>query len=169
MLLGHLVQAGGVGIEQGGHLVDERARATGAGAVHALLDAAIEVDDLRILAAELDGNVGGGDNAFDGRLVGDDLLHEGHAKPIGQQQTARARNGDSRLAIAHCLECLVDDLDDGRANIGMVATVHAEDDFVVRVEHEQLDRRRAYVNANPERVLLAVLGTHMRLLRRMDD
>ena len=169
MLLGHLVQAGGVGIEQGGHLVDERARATGAGAVHALLDAAIEVDDLRVLATELDGDVGSGNDALDGRLVGDDLLHEGHAEPIGQQQAARARDGDSRVAIPHGFERLVDDLDDGRANIGMVAAIHAEDDFVVRVEHEQLDRRRAYVNANPERVLLAVLGTHMRLLRRMDD
>ena len=36
-----LVEAAGIGVEQGCHLVDERARAAGAGAVHALLDAVI--------------------------------------------------------------------------------------------------------------------------------
>ena len=41
-----LVEAAGVGVQQSGHLVDERASAAGAGAVHALLDAVVEVDDL---------------------------------------------------------------------------------------------------------------------------
>ena len=69
-----LVEAAGIGVEQGCHLVDERARAAGAGAVHALLDAVIEVDDLGVLAAQLDGDIGGRDEGLDGALAGDDFL-----------------------------------------------------------------------------------------------
>ena len=46
-----LVKAARVGVQQGCHLVDERARTAGAGAVHALLDTVVKVDDLGVLAA----------------------------------------------------------------------------------------------------------------------
>ena len=52
-----LVQAGGVRGEQARHLVDEGARAAGAGAVHPLLQAAGEIGDLGVLPAQLDGHV----------------------------------------------------------------------------------------------------------------
>ena len=79
---GHLIEAGRVGVEQGGHLVDEGAGTTRAGAVHALLDAVVEVDNLRVLAAQLDGHVGGRYQSLDRRLVGDDLLDKGHGQPL---------------------------------------------------------------------------------------
>ena len=56
-------------MQQSGHLVDERASAAGAGAVHALLDAVVEVDDLGVLAAQLDGDIGGRDKGLDGTLA----------------------------------------------------------------------------------------------------
>ena len=97
---GQLVQAAGIGVEQRGHLVDERARAAGARAVHALLDGLAEVDDLGVLAAELDGDVGLGDERFHGGLARDDLLHELHAEPFGQQQAARTGDGDGHGLVA---------------------------------------------------------------------
>ena len=69
-----LVEAARVGVQQGCHLVDERARAAGAGAVHALLDAVVKVDDLGVLTAQLDGDIGGRDEGLDGALAGDDFL-----------------------------------------------------------------------------------------------
>jgi len=48
---GQLVEPARIGVEQGGHLVDERAGAACAGSVHALLDGLAEVDDLGVLAA----------------------------------------------------------------------------------------------------------------------
>ena len=72
-------------MQQGCHLVDERARAAGAGAVHALLNAIIEVDDLGVLAAQLDGDIGGWDEGLDGALAGDDLLDKLQIEPLGQQ------------------------------------------------------------------------------------
>ena len=82
--LGQLVQAGGVSVQQRRHLVDERAGAAGAGAVHALLDAIVEVDDLGVLAAELDGAVGLRNEGLHGALGGNDLLDKLQVKPLGQ-------------------------------------------------------------------------------------
>ena len=97
-MLRQLVQAAGVGVQERRHLVDERAGAAGARAVHALLDAVVEVDDLRVLAAELDGHVGFRDEGFDGGLAGDDLLHELDAEPLGQKQAARSGDGDGHAS-----------------------------------------------------------------------
>lgn len=84
-------------MQQSGHLVDERASAAGAGAVHALLDAVVEVDDLGVLAAQLDGDIGGRDEGLDGAFAGDDLLDKLQVEPLGQQQAARAGNGAGHL------------------------------------------------------------------------
>ena len=53
-----LIEAGCVGLEERRHLVDKRTGTTCAGTVHALLNAVIKVDNLCILAAQLNGNVG---------------------------------------------------------------------------------------------------------------
>ncbi len=99
-VLRQLVQAARIGVQKRGHLVDERARAAGARAVHALLDALVEVDDLGILATQFYGDVGQGNEGFHGRLAGDDLLHELHAQPLRQKQPARAGDGDGHGAPA---------------------------------------------------------------------
>ena len=53
-LQAHLVQLVHGDVQQRGHLVDESAGASGAGAVHPLVDAAVEEDDLGVLPAQLD-------------------------------------------------------------------------------------------------------------------
>ena len=95
-----LVEPAGVGVEQGRHLVDESAGSASARAVHALLDGAAEIDDLGILAAELDGDVGFGNEGFHRRLAGDDLLDELDAEPLGQKQAARPGDGDGHGNVA---------------------------------------------------------------------
>ena len=77
---GQLVQARGVGLEKSRHLVDERAGAAGARAVHALLEPAGEVGDLGVLAAQLDGHVGPREEPGDRARSRDHLLHEGELK-----------------------------------------------------------------------------------------
>ncbi|CED90575.1 Hypothetical protein AAM4_0743 [Actinomyces succiniciruminis] len=90
---GEFVQAGGVGVQQLRHLVDEGAGAARAGAVHALLGGGVQVGDLGVLAAELDDDIGLGVLGLDGAGLGDDLLHEGQAHQVGQVQAGAA--GDS--------------------------------------------------------------------------
>ena len=152
-----LVEAARVGVEQGGHLVDERARATGAGAVHALLDAVIEVDDLGVLAAQLNGNVGGRDEGLDGALAGDDLLDKLQVEPLGQQQAARARDGAGHLGRRQHGRGALEQVTGAGADVGVVALVLGVDNLVIVVEHGELDGGGAHVNAQVQ-VAVGVLG-----------
>ena len=144
------VKAASVGVQQSGHLVDEGARAAGAGAVHALLDTVVEVDDLRVLAAQLDGDVGFGDEGLHRRLRRDDLLHESDIEPLGQKQAARSGDGDGHGLVRIGRGGLAQHLHDGGAHVGVMAAVHRPQDFVVVVQHRQLHRGRSHVDADME-------------------
>ena len=142
-----LVEAAGVGVQQGCHLVDERTRAAGAGAVHALLDAVIEVDDLGVLAAQLDGDVGGRDEGLDGTLAGDDLLDKLQVEPLGQQKAARAGNGAGHLGRRQHGRSALEQVAGTSADVGVVALVLGVDDLVIVVEHGELNGGGAHVDA----------------------
>ena len=73
-----VVETRGVRLEQGSHLIDEGTRAARADAVHALVDAAGEVDDLCVLAAELNRDIRLRRNRLESGRDRDDLLHEGY-------------------------------------------------------------------------------------------
>ena len=145
-----LVEAGGVGVEQRRHLVDERSRAAGAGAVHALLDAVVEVDDLGVLAAELDGAVGLGNERLHGALGGDDLLHELEVEPLGQEQAAGAGDGHAHGDVAHMGAGALEELLGRGADVGVVALVVGVDELAVGVEHGHLDGGGADVDTQAE-------------------
>lgn len=142
-----LVEAARVGVQQGCHLVDEGARTAGAGAVHALLDAVIEVDDLGVLAAKLDGDVGSGDEGLDGTLAGDDLLDKLEVEPLGEQQTTRTGNGAGHLGRRQHGRSALEQVAGAGADVGVMALVLGVHDLVVVVEHGELDGGRAYIDA----------------------
>ena len=97
---GLAVEARGVGLQKGGHLVDERAGAAGADAVHALFEPAFEVDDLGVLAAELDGDVHLRRDALERLRDGDDLLHKRNTERFGKVDRAGARGAQRKRALA---------------------------------------------------------------------
>ena len=156
-----LVEATGIGVQQGCHLIDERARAAGAGAVHALLDAVVEVDDLGVLAAQLDGDISGRDEGLDGTLAGDDLLDKLQVEPLGQQQAARAGNGAGHLGRRQHGRSALEQVAGASADIGVVALVLGVDDLVVIVEHGKLNSGGAHVDAQVQ-VATSVLGVEDR-------
>ncbi len=142
-----LVKAARVGVQQGCHLIDERARAAGAGTVHTLLDAVIEVDDLGVLAAQLDSDVGGRDEGLDGALTGDDLLDKLQVEPLRQQQAARAGDGAGHLRRRQHGRGALKQVAGASADVGVVALVLGVDDLVIVVEHGELDGGGAHVDA----------------------
>ena len=142
-----LVEAAGIGVQQSGHLVDERARAAGAGAVHALLDAVVEVDDLGVLAAQLDGDIGGRDESLDGALAGNDLLDKLQVEPLGQQQAARTGDGAGHLGSRQHGRSTLEQVAGAGADVGVVALVLGIDDLVVVVEHGEFNGSGAHVDA----------------------
>ena len=141
------VKAAGISVQQGCHLVDERARAAGAGAVHALLNAIIEVDDLGVFATQLDGDVGGRDKGLDGALTGDDLLDKLQVEPLGQQQAARAGDGAGHLGRRQHGRSALEQVAGAGTDVGVVALVLGVDNLVVVIEHGKLDGGGAYVDA----------------------
>ena len=156
-----LVEAAGVGVEQGCHLVDERTRAAGAGAVHALLDAVIEVDDLGVLAAQLDSDIGGRDEGLDGTLTGDDLLDKLQVEPLGQQKAARAGDGAGHLGRRQHGRSALEQVAGAGTDVGVVALVLGVDDLVVVVEHGKFNGGGAHVDAQVQ-VAASVLGVEDR-------
>ena len=145
-----LVQAGGVRLHEGCHLVDKRAGSACARAVHALLDAVVEVDDLRVLAAELDGAVRLRNKRLDGVLRRDDLLHKLHSQPLRQQHAAGSGDGHAHGHVAQGALRLLEHLLRRRLHVGVVALVVRVDQVVVVVDHGKLHRGRAHVDAQAQ-------------------
>ena len=141
------VEAGGVRIEEGGHLVDERTRTAGTGFVHALFDTAGEEGDLRILTAELDGDIHVGDAPSDAFGRGDDFLHEGDTELVGQRDRAgtRRREGKVEPRKAFVLERFVEKLGNSRPYIGEVTLVSCVEHTTRPVEDNELHRGGADV------------------------
>ena len=127
-------------MQQGGHLVDEGAGAARAGAVHALLDARIEVDDLGVLAAQFDGDVGLRDEGLHGALGGDDLLDKLQVQPLREQKPARTGDGAGHAGIAQHAGSARKQVASAGAHVGVVTLVLGVDDLVGVVEHGELDR-----------------------------
>ena len=113
VLLGELVQLLERNVEQRRHLVDKRAGAACAGAVHAHLQTAAQKQDLRILAAQLDHHVGARNKGVCRHPGRKDLLHElnaavlrhAHAGGAGKRQGSVLDAGD---LAAHAVEDLGD-------------------------------------------------------------
>ena len=148
--LGKLVQAHGIGLEQDCHLVDEGARAACAGAVHALLDAVVKVDDLGVLAAQLDGDVCLGDERLDGALGRDDLLDKLEVEPLGEQHAAGTGDRDAHGNVAHDALRAGEELLGRGPDVGVVSLVVGVDQVARAVDHGELDRGGAHVDAQAQ-------------------
>ena len=105
------------------HLVDERAGAARAAAVHALVQAMVEEDHLRVLAAQLDHHAGVRLVAPHGLAGGVDLLHEGDARGLGHAQTRRAADRCAEGPARQLRPQLLQQLQRLLAHLGEVALV----------------------------------------------
>ena len=141
-----VVKALGVGLQQGGHLVDEGAGAAGAHAVHPLLKAAGEIDDLGILAAQFDGHIRPGIALLQRRGYRHHLLHEGNVQRPAQIDGAGAGDGGAEGAVAQHLAGLTQQRRQRLLGVGLMAAVIAVENVVVVVQYHQLDGGRANVD-----------------------
>ena len=98
--LGQFIEAAGIGVEEGRHLVDEGPGPAGTVAVHAVFVAAGQVGDLRIFTAEFDDDVRLGIISADGFGTGNDFLQKGNVQVVCQGDAARAGDGHGDLTVA---------------------------------------------------------------------
>ena len=153
-----VVEPLGIGRQERGHVIDERARAAGADAVHALLRRIAEVRDLRILAAELDDGIRLRDELFDRCGTGDDLLYEGQANALSDAHAGRTRQGKRELLLADDGFQMRQILLQGIADLREMARIILVEDLLLMVENDELDGRRTDINH--------FILTHMRLVRK---
>jgi len=163
--LGEFVETCGVRLHERGHLIDEGTRAASAGTVHALLDAIVEVDDLRILATKLDGTVGLRNERLHGTLRGDDLLNELQAKPLCKQHATRAGDRDAHGRVPENPLGLLEDLSRGRLDVGVVTFVVGVDKAAIAVDDSKLDRGGTHIDAQAQAGVREVDGMPGRELR----
>ena len=143
---GQLAQAGRVGVQERGHLVDEGARSSRAGAVHALLGGGVQVGELGVLAAQLDDDVDLGVEALGGLGAGDDLLDEGDAHGACRRQATGSGDGRMDADAGQGALDVSEECPQGCAHVGVVAPVVGEH-AAVSVQDDGFDRRGADVDS----------------------
>ena len=122
------VQLVGGDIEQGGHLIDKGPGAPGAGAVHPLVDTAVEKDDLGVLAPQLDDGAGVRLQGAHHLAGGEHLLNETHPGPLRQPQPGGAGDGGGKEPAPRIGRGLLQQLQGLLAHLGEVALVFLVDD-----------------------------------------
>ena len=127
--------------------VDEAPCAAGARCVHALFEPASEVDDLRVLAAELYDGIGFGDLLLHDAGGCDDFLDEGYAEHLGQLDARRARYGYGACYVSVAPYEIVRHFGKRSLDVGSVSAVCGALDGAVLVENDDLDGFGACVYA----------------------
>ena len=133
------VQSGGIGLEQGRHLVDEGAGAACADAVHPLIQSAPEINDFGVLTAQLNGHIGLGRDGLQCGSDGHYLLHEADVHGLAEIDGAGACDLHLQKAGADLLPCLGKELPQCLLGMGAVAAVLSKQDFSVFVQQHKLD------------------------------
>src|SRR5665811_1028964 len=121
--------------------------------VHPLLDDGVEERDLRVLAAELDNDVGLWLEALDRGRTGDDLLDELHAHQVGDAQSGRAGDGAVEGLVREGVGDLVEQGPEGAASVGVVSPVRAEAQRVT-LEHHRFDGGRSHIQTERKQRVL---------------
>ena len=135
--------------QQRGHLVDERAGAARAGAVHAHFERALQEENFCVLAAQLDDDVRAGHEHIRRDLGGVDLLHEGDVR--AERQTHAGRAGDAQAdgrAVHHLVVKAGQQLARLLRDQGEVAFIAGINNLVGFVEHDALDGGRADIQTD---------------------
>ena len=140
VILRVFVQAGCVCLEQGRHLVDEGTCSSGTDAVHPLLDiAAFKIDDLCVLTAQLDGNVGLGRIVLQRSGYCDHFLDKRHTQVFCKGQTAASGDDRRDLDRSQLVDGTSQKVGKRLLNVGKVPFVVREEDLVLAVQHGDLD------------------------------
>ena len=141
-----------VRLHQGCHLVDEASCSAGAHAVHPLLQPAGEVDDLRVLPAQLDRHV-----RFRRRFPQrgrhrHNLLNKGKAQRRADAHAPAPGHGRHHSAGLTFVPDLCQDFCQLFLDLCVVADIPAENHAAVLVQHHRLQRRAADIDPHPPAV-----------------
>ena len=139
VISGIFVQSHSVCLQQCGHLVDEGAGTACADAVHPLFHvAALKINDLGVLAAQLDGHVRLRGIVGQRGGYGDHLLDEGNAQMFGQRQAAGTGDHGGNLQVAQLRVRVGKQGAQRLLDVGVVSFVCGKKNLLIRVKNRNL-------------------------------
>ena len=141
------VQLPRVNLQQGRHLVNKGAGASGADAVHPLFQTTGKINDFGILAPQLNGHIGLGIILFKGPRHGHHFLNEADAHGLGQGNGTGASDPGLHGARPQLLPGILQKLRQGPLGIGLVAGIIAINQPIFLVQHRKLHRCGADINS----------------------
>ena len=148
VLQGEFIQFGDGHIHQGGHLIDEGAGSAGTGAVHPLLQGAAEENNLGVLAAQLNNGVGVRYVGINGGGGGVHLLHKVDTRRLGHTQPGRSGDDHAHLLSGEHSGDGAQGFGGPLPGLGVMPLVGTKQQFILSIQHHNLDGSGADVNAN---------------------
>ena len=127
------------------HVIDEGTCPSRTDAVHALLWRIAEVCHLGILAAEFDDRIRFRNQRLHRRGARDNLLHERKSDVLRDAHARRTSQRKGKLFAADDLLQTCQILTEGSTDLGKMARIIFVHDFLLMIEDDELDRRRADV------------------------
>ena len=147
-----LVHLVGGDVQKGGHLVNKSSGTPGAGAIHPLVYAAVEEDDLGVLAPQFDNGGGIRLQLLHHLSGGEYLLHKGQADALRQSQPRGAGEGGGKGPVPNQHRRPPQKLQRLLAHLGHMALVLLKQDILPQPQHH-LDSGTAHVDAEGQRMV----------------
>ena len=139
---GIAVQACRISLQKAGHLIDKGTGAAGADAVHPLFDTAVfEVDDLGILSAQFDRDVGLGRDPLKGGGDGDNFLDKRDLKMGRKRQASGTRDDRVHSDVSQLFVGILNKGAKCSLDVCVVSAVVGKHDLTGRVQDSNLDSR----------------------------
>ena len=143
---GCLIQSFRIRLQQRRHLVNKRACTTGTDAIHSFLQTTPKIDDLRILASQLDCHICLGCNRLQSRGYRYHLLDKPDAQGLSQVNSTGAGSLDTQLTIPQAFLCLLKQLGHHIQSMGMVPAVLSKYKVLPGIQNHKLHRGGAHIN-----------------------
>ena len=140
VISGIFVQARGVCLNQGSHLVDKRSRPARADSVHALFGIpALEINDFGVLAAKFDRDICLRRIVPQSGRNGDDFLHEHDIEVFCQRKSAGTGDDRNGVSVAERAGCFLNQGDECFADICKMSLIIGEKQMILRVQNCDFD------------------------------
>ena len=135
-------------VQQSGHLVDEGPGAPGAGAVHPLLQGIAEENDFGVLSPQLNHGVGTGNELPYRGGGGVNLLDKIQARGLGHAKSRGA--GNEQLNLLSPQKAPESPQGLTGAGFGIVTLIGAEEQFILCIQHHDLNGGGADVDSDTQ-------------------
>ena len=146
ILLRRLIQAGSIRLQKRRHLIDKRAGPSRADAVHPLFQAAGKIDNLCVLAAQLDGYIRLGRRLFQCFGNRHNLLDKFNAQSLSKIDGTGASDFHAQFAFSHTPPHFPQKLRQRFLGARLMSLISSVNYGIVFAKQNQLDGGRADIN-----------------------